>query len=123
MLCILGTRPAVSSRRSSWPVGSMLLRGVGLLLVVTAICVNCVARSSVVRVSDPGHASFENAIGLRMVYIQPGEYTMGIPDRNNEVGVPSDSPPHRVELPSGFYVGETEVTQEQFQKVMGYNPS
>jgi formylglycine-generating enzyme required for sulfatase activity len=50
-----------------------------------------------------------------MVLIAAGRFTMG---DKNEV----DSPPHEVAV-SAFYMDKYLVTQEQFQKVMGTNPS
>jgi len=38
-------------------------------------------------------------------------------------GVGDDSPAHPVILTKGFYLGEFEVTQEQYEKVIGTNPS
>ncbi len=52
-----------------------------------------------------------------MVYVKGGTFKMGYGDGNS-----SHSPVHRVVL-SPFYIGKYEVTQEEWEKVMGYNPS
>ena len=41
----------------------------------------------------------------------------------SEVGRSDDEAPHRVPITKAFYLSETEVTQESWQKVMGANPS
>jgi formylglycine-generating enzyme required for sulfatase activity len=56
-----------------------------------------------------------------MVRIQGGTFTMGSPAnepgrRNNE------GPQHQVTV-SGFYMGKYEVTQKEYQEIMGTNPS
>ncbi len=62
-----------------------------------------------------------NSIGMRLVYIQPGSFQMGSPEK--ELDRFPDETLHLVTLACGFYMGETEVTQEQYKKVMGVNPS
>ncbi len=57
------------------------------------------------------------SIGLEMIWCKPGSFVMG-PDENRQ-----DSPAHPVILTEGFYLGKYEVTQEQYQKVTGNNPS
>ena len=57
------------------------------------------------------------SIGLEMIWCKPGSFVMG-PDEKRK-----DSPAHRVILTEGFYLGKYEVTQEQYQKVTGNNPS
>jgi formylglycine-generating enzyme required for sulfatase activity len=57
-----------------------------------------------------------------MRFIPAGKFMMGSPD--NEPGRDSDEGPQRqVELTRSFWMMETEVTQGQYQSVMGYNPS
>ncbi|MBR0192919.1 MAG: SUMF1/EgtB/PvdO family nonheme iron enzyme [Thermoguttaceae bacterium] len=50
-----------------------------------------------------------------------GEFIMGSP--KDELGRKSDEKQHRVRLTKGFWLLETEVTQEMWQCVMGNNPS
>ena len=42
---------------------------------------------------------------------------------NTWVGGKNNSPAHPVILTKGFYVGKFEVTQREYEKVMGKNPS
>jgi formylglycine-generating enzyme required for sulfatase activity len=49
---------------------------------------------------------------LELVWIPPGEFMMG-----------EDSTAHRVKLTKGFWMGKYEVTQEQYEAVVGSNPS
>ena len=63
----------------------------------------------------PGGAEME------FVWISPGTFMMGSPD--TEVGRRSDEKVHEVEISQGFYLGKYEVTQRQWEAVMGNNPS
>ena len=59
---------------------------------------------------------------LEMVLIPAGTFLMGSPD--NEPGRASDEgPQHEVTISKPFYLGKYEVTQAQWQAVMGTNPS
>lgn len=62
-----------------------------------------------------------NALGMKFAWIPPGTFLMGSP--TNEVGRSHDEIPHRVTLAKGFYLGVYLVTQEQWQSVMGHDPS
>jgi len=55
------------------------------------------------------------------VYIPAGEFTMG--SSGDEPGRHPDEVQHRVVISRGFYMSATEVTQGQWQRVMGSNPS
>ncbi|NLF16763.1 MAG: formylglycine-generating enzyme family protein, partial [Lentisphaerae bacterium] len=59
--------------------------------------------------------------GIAMVYIPAGSFTMGSPE--TEAGRRSDERQHGVTLTRGFYMGQCEVTQGQWERVMGSNPS
>ncbi len=58
---------------------------------------------------------------LEMVWIEPGTFQMGSP--SSEQGRYSDEGPvHDVTISQGFYLGTYEVTQEQWESVMGTRP-
>lgn len=60
--------------------------------------------------------------GMRFRLIPAGEFVMGSP--SNEADRFSEEGPQRtVKLTKPFYMGVTEVTQAQYQRVMGSNPS
>ncbi|HPB32200.1 MAG TPA: formylglycine-generating enzyme family protein [Candidatus Sumerlaeota bacterium] len=62
-----------------------------------------------------------SSITLEMIWISGGTFQMGSP--SSESGrYDSEGPMHSVEL-DGFWMGKYEVTQEQYQAVMGINPS
>jgi len=64
---------------------------------------------------------FTNSIGMKFVWIPPGNFLMGSP---KEERLRSDNETqHKVTLTKGFYMGVYTVTQEQWQAVMGKNPS
>jgi formylglycine-generating enzyme required for sulfatase activity len=57
-----------------------------------------------------------------MVWIPAGEFTMGSPI--DEAGRDGDEGPEtRVVIPHGFWMGKCEITQGEFQAVMGKHPS
>ena len=80
-----------------------------------------------------------NSIGMKLILIPPGEFDMG--STAEEVGpfveklrknkapdwmlghVISEQPKHRVKIQKPFYLGVYEVTQAEYEKVMGNNPS
>jgi formylglycine-generating enzyme required for sulfatase activity len=66
-----------------------------------------------------------NSLGMKFAWIPPGTFLMGSP-KNEEGREPydgADETQHKVTLTKGFYMGTHLVTQEQWQAVMGNNPS
>ncbi len=81
-----------------------------------------------------------NSIGMKLVLIPPGEFVMGSSKeliegetrlhggdnydekwyRNN---LPGEGPPHRVRITKPFWLGATPVTQGEYERVTGSNPS
>ena len=57
-----------------------------------------------------------NSIGMKLRLIPAGEFMMGSP----EDGM---APQHKVRITKSFYVGVYEVTQAEYEKLMGENPS
>ena len=77
-----------------------------------------------------------NSIGMKLVLIPPGEFTMGSPKELIEEELkahagdqwwvdrlPGEGPQHRVRITRPFYLGTYLVTQQEYQRVMGTNPS
>jgi formylglycine-generating enzyme required for sulfatase activity len=74
------------------------------------------------RGADAGQPWTVPDLGLEMVWIAPGSFTMGSPD--SEPGRESDEGPQtQVTLSRGCWLGKYEVTQAQWQALMGSNPS
>ena len=79
---------------------------------------------------------YTNSIGMKFVLIPPGEFTMGStaadieaaleivrPEEFWEKSFESEGPQHKVVLTQPFYIGVHEVTQAQYEQLMGKNPS
>src|SRR5262249_52874621 len=61
----------------------------------------------------------ENSIGMKLVLIPAGKFMMGSP--KDEKNRRSDEQQHQVEISKAFYLGAYEVTQGEYEKVMGKN--
>lgn len=79
---------------------------------------------------------YTNALGMKFRLIPPGEFLMGSTPEELEAAardfgetkdwqdaVSSEVPKHKVLLTQPFYLGTHEVTQGEYEKVMGANPS
>ena len=84
-----------------------------LLLVAAVCCSGC-------RPMPPPKRVTTN-IGLKLTYIPPGSFTMGA--NPSELGAKPAEKQHKVTLSKGYYLGIYEVTQNQYLRVMGKNPS
>ena len=70
----------------------------------------------------PSHTFTANGVSFTMKYVEGGTFQMGATSEQGSDAFSDESPVHSVTL-STFYMGETEVTQELWQAVMGSNPS
>jgi formylglycine-generating enzyme required for sulfatase activity len=69
-----------------------------------------------------------NSIGMKLTIIPPGKFVMGspkdeigrAPDRARSVNTETE---HEVEITKPFYLGIYEVTQKEYDRVVGKNPS
>jgi formylglycine-generating enzyme required for sulfatase activity/tRNA A-37 threonylcarbamoyl transferase component Bud32 len=59
----------------------------------------------------------ENSLGMKLVLVKPGRFQMGSPP--GEDGDSDEKPQHWVEITQPYYLGVYEVTQGEFQTVMG----
>jgi formylglycine-generating enzyme required for sulfatase activity len=58
---------------------------------------------------------------IEFARIPAGEFMMGAPDSEPELG--HNKPQHKVTISKDFYMGIYLVTQEQYEKIIGINPS
>jgi formylglycine-generating enzyme required for sulfatase activity len=70
---------------------------------------------------QPFTADLGNGANLEMLYIRNGKFTMGSPPE--EKGDEDERPQIKDVNISAFYMGKNEVTQAQWQAIMGNNPS
>ena len=77
-----------------------------------------------------------NSIGMKFILIPPGEFDMGSPkelieeelktaddDKFYKEHLSGEGPKHHVRITRPFYLGMYLVTQDEYQRVMGSNPS
>ncbi len=62
-----------------------------------------------------------NSAGIELVLVPAGRFPMGSPEE--EGGEPSERPRREVEVRRPFYLGRFPVTQDEYERVMGTNPS
>jgi formylglycine-generating enzyme required for sulfatase activity len=70
---------------------------------------------------QPNIQTLTNSIGIKLVLIPTGKFMMGSPVTEKERF--NSETQHEVTISRSFYMGSTEVTQAQWQKVMGENLS
>jgi|GEM_PF-3217907 len=70
-------------------------------------------------IDPPG--TITNSIGMKLVPIPAGSFMMGSPKKEKDRDKYEQQ--HKVTLTKDFYLGMTQVTQAQYEKVMGENPS
>lgn len=94
-----------------------------MLITVTVFFVMCLSSDGKVMAQAPKEIT--NSIGMKLVLIPKGTFTMGSPE-SEQVGELSrelDESQHEVTISKDYYLGVYEVTQAQYKKVMGENPS
>ncbi len=70
----------------------------------------------------PGSSKINPKDGLTYVWIPPGKFMMGCSKADKECDA-DESPLHKVEITKGYWMGQTEVTQQAYQRVTGGDPS
>ena len=94
------------------PFAKFVLEALGAVVLVTLV--SCKQGDQPAREDSSG--TFRSASGAEMVLVPGGSFLMGS-DRTSE----TDETPHRVSV-SPFFMDRCEVTQEDYQRVMGENP-
>jgi formylglycine-generating enzyme required for sulfatase activity len=87
-----------------------------VVVLVSALAVVCFTLGSVC-----AQTTCTNSLGMSFVLIPAGTFTMGSP--LDELGRSDDETQHEVTLSNSYYMQTTEVTQAQWEAVMGDNPS
>lgn len=87
-----------------------------LLALLTLLLLNAACSKS-----NQNNKTVTNSIGMQLVWIPKGTFLMGSPE--SEKGRQHDEVQHEVTITKDFYLGKFEVTQGQYMKVMGTNPS
>ena len=89
--------------------------------------VNEVPRPNPDTTDDPSRASeagvgreWVNSIGMEFVWVPAGEFVMG---SESEHADDDEQPLTRVRISEGYWLGKFEVTQGEWEAVMGSNPS
>jgi formylglycine-generating enzyme required for sulfatase activity/serine/threonine protein kinase/Flp pilus assembly protein TadD len=67
-------------------------------------------------------AMLTNSLGMKLVLLPAGEFQMGSPASDRDASS-NEKPQHRVRITKPFYMGVYEVTQGEYERVMGTNPS
>jgi formylglycine-generating enzyme required for sulfatase activity len=79
------------------------------------------ARTSEIRTAEIKTSEIKTAVNLKdgqkYVWIPPGSFTMGCSAGDNECK-DDEKPAHRVDIPTGFWLGQTEVTNAAYRKAM-----
>jgi formylglycine-generating enzyme required for sulfatase activity len=116
-----------AKRRSGLWIG--LAVGLALLVGLIALggCSQSSANSNTSNTSGGGAGAkpepspgtvVKNSSGMEFAFVPAGSFQMG-----SDKGSSGEQPVHQVTLARGFYMGRYEVTQAQWQKAMGSNPS
>ena len=88
--------------------------------IVSAILSTWIAgRSEAANAPLVGNAYEVPGLGLKLLPVKPGTFTMG----NDTNGKSDERPTMQVTITQAYWLGATEVTQTQWEAVMGKNPS
>jgi formylglycine-generating enzyme required for sulfatase activity len=93
-----------------------------VVILVIALVVFMYIRKTTAKHALPEEFTIEFGDGVNMefVLINSGSFMMG---SSEQEGDSDETPRHKVTITKPFYLGKYEVTQEQWKKVMGNNPS
>ena len=110
--------PRVHFEQRGWPMSRVVV-GSGVLCVTWVWAAVAVAEGF----QEPkGPRQVTNSIGMQFVLIPAGEFMMGAAAA--EMGKRTDElPQHHVKISRPFWLGVHEVTQTEYEQVMGYHDS
>ena len=91
------------------------------MLFVSSIIISC--WGEIHGEDDPAAGTImTNSVGMELVAIPEGAFLMGSTD-DSQYANDDEKPQHPVKITRPFFMGVYEVTQEEYEKVMGVNPS
>jgi formylglycine-generating enzyme required for sulfatase activity len=118
----LGDSPPNSEGEVSFPIDSLTINTHTITITVEdehgLSCTSNVAYT----VTPLGPTTIMGPHGGTMIKIEAQTFEMGCTAGMSSCGV-DESPAHFVTLTNDFYIGETEVTQGEYEAMMGTNPS
>jgi formylglycine-generating enzyme required for sulfatase activity len=88
----------------------------------TALCLGLGLLPAARADGPPTRPVLTNSVGMKLALIPAGEFLMGAADGEQEAR-DDERPRHHVRITRPFYLGVFEVTQEEYERVMGSNPS
>ena len=114
------------SKRRLWLRRTMVLVGIAGVVLGIVAYLNYRQNSPIVYKGEIPQSTIEtivvNGVEFNMVKIEGGTFRMGATSEQGSDAYDDEYPIHSVTL-SDYYIGETEVTQELWEAVMGSNPS
>lgn len=90
------------------------------MVACTVLCAS-LAFAQDILAAPASQAAFINSIGMQFVAIPAGSFLMGSGADDKEAFA-NEKPQHRVTISRPFYMGKYEVTQAQWEAVMGSSP-
>ena len=100
------------------------MKGTHIICLLLFNLISSIVTSTAQNIQTPIYKTFEltNDVTIKMIWVKPGSYIMGSP--LSEVGrIAQREKQHKVTITKGYWLAETEFTQEQWTKIIHYNPS
>jgi len=80
------------------------------------------ARERELEIHYPTSNTYTNSLGMEFELITPGEFLMGAAPQDDRAEE-NEKPQHKVWISKPFYLGKYLVTQQEWENLMGNNPS
>jgi sulfatase modifying factor 1 len=109
------TRTSISVKDDLGRILGEIPLAIGKLVAVDSVLTSVVNTPAAEKLQLSDGPAYQEKI----VWVFPGTYVMGSHLNSGEV---DELPTHKVKL-DGFYIDRFEVTRDEFEKVMGYNPT
>ena len=115
-------KPGASQKRKNLLIILSILSAVALIAGFVLMSKRCSTSDNSI-IKGPEDMTFTvDGVSFNMVKVKGGTFMMGATSEQGGDAEDYEKPAHRVTL-SSYYIGQTEVTQELWEAVMGSNPS